>query len=204
MTLSERPADVVDGEPAALRTAIEETLGDRCKVEILEAKIIVSPLARNLHTLIVTRVRRMLDEGCDQNTFIVTERAEFSVDLRNSPQPDIAVLPTHVVERDLDATVTPASDVLLIVEVTSPSNGGDDRKWGPKYKAYAKGLVPAYLLVDPHDENGPSFTLFTQPNGTRFQGEHTLPFGGAIRLPEPFDRVLIDSAEFPVPRKAED
>lgn len=199
MTLLERPADVIDSELAQLRAEADEVFGDRCKVEILGGKIIVSPMARNLHLLIVTQVRRLLDRGCDPEEFVVTERVELTVDKFSSPQPDLAVLTRETVERDLDATASPASEGLLVVEVTSPSNGDDDRKWGPKYKAYAKGLVPVYLLIDPHDEKGPSFTLFTQPNGTRYQGELNLPFGNHIRLPEPFDAVVIDSARFPVP-----
>jgi Uma2 family endonuclease len=149
-------------------------------------------------------VRRMLDDGCSQKEYIVTEHAEFVVDPFNSPQPDVAVLTTESVERDLDASASPASDALLAVEVTTPSNADDDRKWGEKYKAYAKGLVPIYLLVDPHHEDGPSFALFTEPNGTRYQGEQTLTFGRSIRLPEPFDAVVIDSTRFPVTRTAED
>ena len=99
----------------------------------------------------------------------------------------------------LDATEYAAKDALLVVEVASPSNGNDDRKWGRKYKAYAKGLVPIYLLVDPHAETGPSLTLFTQPNGTRYQSETTVHFGTPLRLPEPFDAVTIDLSRFPVP-----
>lgn len=204
MTLSERSAAHIDGELAQMRAAIEDLLGDRCTVEILGGEIIVSPMPSNLHMLIVTAVRQMLDDGCDRMTYLVTERVEFVVDKHNSPQPDVAVLNRRAVERDLEATASAPVEALLVVEVASPSNGGDDRKRGPKYKAYAKGLIPIYLLIDPYDQNGPSFTLFTQPNGARYQGEQTLPFGGRIGLPEPLDAVVIDSAGFPVPRKSED
>lgn len=204
MTLSERPADIIDGELAAMRAAIEEALGDRCKVEILGGDVVVSPMPRNLHMLIVTHVRRMLDDGCDRREYVVTERAEFVVDARQSPQPDVAVVTTASIQRDLEATASYARDALLVVEVTSPGNALDDRKWGPKYKAYAKGMVPIYLLIDPHHEDGPSLTLFTKPNGLRYLGEQTLPFDEALRLPEPFDTIVIDTSEFPVPRKAED
>jgi Uma2 family endonuclease len=204
VTLSERPTDVVDGELAAMRSAVDAALGDRCKVEILGGEIIVPPMPRNLHMLIVTEVRHMLDDGCDRRDFTVTERAEFVVDRYNSPQPDVAVLARKSVERDLDATASPIAEALLVVEVTSPSNAHHDRKWGPRYKAYAKGLVPVYLLVDPHHADGPSFTLYTEPNGTRYQGGQTLPFGRSIRLPEPFESVVVDSAAFPAPGKPED
>lgn len=191
--------NLLDSRLAEMRSTIELALGDGCKVQILGGNVIVSPLARNLHMLIVTAVRRALDRGCDPDEYIVTERVEFVVDAFNSPQPDIAVIRCTAAEKDLEATASPIADALLVVEVTSPSNSGDDRKWGPKYKAYAKGFVPIYLLIDPQSEDGPSMTLFTEPNGTRFVHETTVPFGEVVWLPEPFEAVVIDSGRFPVP-----
>lgn len=66
-------------------------------------------------------------------------------------------------------------------------------------KAYAKGRVPIYLLVDPHAPTGPEIRVFTQPNGKRYQAETIVLFGTPLRLPEPFDAVTIDSSRFPAP-----
>ncbi len=204
MTLSERPADAIDGQLAEMRAAIEEALGDRCKVEILGGEIIVSPVARTLHDIIVNDIQQTFFLALDKNEYHSSQRAEFVVDAWNSAQPDLAVMSTALRLDTLAATEYRAADALFVLEVTSPGNASMDRKWGLKYKAYAKGLVPIYLLVDPNDDNGPSFTLFTQPTGTRYQGEQTLPFGSSIKLPAPFEAVVIDSAEFPVPRESED
>jgi len=202
VTLPERPADLVELEPeldlASLRSAIEDLVGDRTKVEILGGGIIVSPMARNIHLITVLTLSRLLIRTLP-DTYAVSERFEFAVDESNSPQPDLAIVPFKAVQADLDAMTSSASDALLVVEVTSPSNGANDRKWGLKYKAYAKGLVPTYLLVDLYDEDGPSVTIFTQPSGTRYRAEQKVPFGTALTLPEPLDAVTIDTGAFPAP-----
>lgn len=202
MTLPERPMDLVEPEfePdfGMLRSAIENTVGDRYKVEILGGSIIVSPMARNIHALVVLALNRLLTRTLPDE-YAVSERLEFAVDESNSPQPDLAVLPYDAMRADLDATTNSPSEALLVVEVTSPSNAQSDRKWGPKYKAYAKGLVPTYLLIDLYAEDGPSMTLFTEPNGTRYLAEQTVPIGRKLHLPEPFDDVVIDSSRFPPP-----
>jgi Uma2 family endonuclease len=183
---------------ADLRTAIEDVVGDKFKLEILGGELIVSPLARSLHLIIVTAVRRALDHVCDPEEFAVTERAELVVDEENSPQPDITILRQAMLEEALYATRYPAGEALLVVEVASPSNGEDDRRWGKKYKAYAKGMVPIYLLIDPYDERGPMISLFTEPNGRRYQVETCVLFGTPVTLPEPFP-ATIESSKFPVP-----
>ncbi|WP_051451555.1 Uma2 family endonuclease [Actinospica robiniae] len=202
VTLSGRPADALDGDLAAKRAAIEDVLGDHSKVEILGGEIIVSPMARNIHLVLVQSVLRQLLPHIPED-WAVVEKLELSVDASNCPQPDLTVLPLSVPRSDLMATQNPSGQALLVVEVTSPSNGNDDRKWGRKYKAYAKGLVPVYLLIDPYAESGPTVTVFTGPNGKRYTAESAVEFGTPLRLPEPFDAVVIDSARFPA-RPAED
>lgn len=208
MTLPERPADLADEpefdfvepEPegpdlATLRSAIDELVGGRFNVEVLGGEIIVSPLARNIHLLIVQTLSRLLIQALPE-TYVVSERVELAVDEDNSPQPDLTVIEFDALRSDLDATTSPASDALLVVEVTSPSNAPNDRKWGQKYKAYAKGLVPLYLLIDPYAQGGPSVTLFADPTGTRYKSETLIPFGKKLQLPEPFDALVIDTSTF--------
>src|SRR6185312_4308319 len=150
------------------------------------------------HDLIVGSIHKQLWRSLDEDVHDLSQRAEFAVDDWNRPQPDLAVISAELRTRILTATVYNASDALLVVEVSSPTNGNDDRKWGKKYKAYAKGMVPIYLLVDPHAETGPSLMLFTKPTGTRYQVEEKVPFGAKLVLPAPFNDVAIDSGSFPV------
>lgn len=203
VTLPERPADLDGPEPeldlATVRSAIDDLVDGRYKVEILGGEIIVSPLARTLHDRIVNRLHSHLVRTLDEDAYDLTQRVEFVVDEANSPQPDLAIMDAALRDETLDATEYAAKDALLVVEVTSPSNCTDDRKWGRKYKAYAKGRVPIYLLVDPHAPTGPEITVFTQPNGLRYVAAATVKFGEPLNLPEPFAAVAIDSGRFPVP-----
>ncbi|MFC7744083.1 Uma2 family endonuclease [Nocardiopsis composta] len=89
-----------------------------------------------------------------------------------------------------------AADALLVVEVASPGNADRDRKtklWG-----YAHGPVPLYLLIDRWDpvQGEPAATLYSKPVNGRYTNVQRVPFGEAVKLPEPFGFDL-DTAEFP-------
>jgi Uma2 family endonuclease len=78
------------------------------------------------------------------------------------------------------------NQTLLIVEVTSESNGDTDRT--VKRRRYAEFGAPLYLLVDRQER---TCTLYAGPGElgyTRVDGPH--PFGTPVELPEPFDLEL--------------
>jgi hypothetical protein len=60
VTLSDDPARLGSTTVAELRSAIEDLVGDRAKVEILGGEVIVSPLAIGLHDRIVSRLEHMI------------------------------------------------------------------------------------------------------------------------------------------------
>jgi Uma2 family endonuclease len=190
---------VNDPSLAELRDAVEKAVGERYKLEIIGGRVVMSPPERRAHLGTVCAVCRFVSRVCDPEQDVVTERAELIVGEGDRPQPDLTVLRSAALDADLDAVAFASAEALLVVEVASPSNGEDDRRWGKKYKAYAKGMVPVYLLVDAYDERGPMVSLFTQPNGRRFLVESTALFGTSITLPDPIPAV-IDSAKFPVPK----
>jgi Uma2 family endonuclease len=193
--LRERSLKPTINTVAELRTAIEDVAGDKFKLEILGGLLIVSPLPINLHNLTVMAIRDELILVCKPSGLAVSERTELIVNDDNKLQPDLTVMRRADLKPTLKATEYPADKALLAVEVTSPSNGEDDRRWGKKYKAYAKGMVPIYLLIDAYDERGPMVSLFSQPSGTRYQAETVVPFKTRLPLPEPFPMVL-DLSEF--------
>ncbi|GAB7183956.1 Uma2 family endonuclease [Kitasatospora sp. Ki12] len=102
--------------------------------------------------------------------------------------PDLAVVPRELAKAK--GALLPDQTV-LVVEVTSPSNGDTDRT--VKRRWYAQFGAPLYLLVDRQER---ACTLFSQPGTlgyTRLEGPH--PFGIPVRLPEPFELDL-DTTEF--------
>jgi Uma2 family endonuclease len=93
--------------------------------------------------------------------------------------PDLAVVPLDLA--DGGDALTP-DRTLLVVEVTSESNGDTDRV--VKRRRYGQYQAPLYLLVDRQER---SWTLFAEPGElgyTRADGPR--PFGEPITLPEPF------------------
>ncbi|GAA3942353.1 hypothetical protein GCM10022244_57770 [Streptomyces gulbargensis] len=170
-------ADYEDVDPErALKYAVQHIRGDR--VQIIEG--IIEPVtptwdheaaAEAIRDQIRARAREL---GC------VT--GSGNLDLPGSSNwfvPDIAVVPAA---RAKGATALLPEDTLLIVEVTSASNGDTDRI--VKRQRYAEYNAPLYLVVDRQEK---SVTLFSEPGRlgyTRADGPH--PYGAVITLPEPF------------------
>ncbi|MEV8531095.1 Uma2 family endonuclease [Streptomyces sp. NPDC051211] len=72
--------------------------------------------------------------------------------------------------------------VLMVVEVTSYDSDTDGRDRNEKPRAYAQTGIPVYLLVD---RDSCEVTVYSEPNGRRYQNARTVPFGQDVELPEP-------------------
>jgi len=170
----------------ALKYAVQHIAGDRA--EIIEG--VIRPLSPTWgHEGAITSIReqigaRVRELGC--------RTGSGNVDLPGTSNwyiPDLAVVPLQFVKED--AGVVVPDQTLLVVEVTSPSNGDDDRL--VKRKRYAEYGAPLYLLVDRQEL---TCTVFSEPSRlgyTRVEGP--FPFGTPVRLPDPFDLAL-DTSEF--------
>ncbi|MGY4926455.1 Uma2 family endonuclease [Streptomyces sp. 900105755] len=77
-----------------------------------------------------------------------------------------------------------ASGVLVAVEITSFDSDTNQRDRVAKPDGYAAAGIPVYLLVDRDDC---SIVVFNQPREGRYRHEEKLPFGAAVKLPEPVD-----------------
>ncbi|WP_162794029.1 Uma2 family endonuclease [Streptomyces paludis] len=74
------------------------------------------------------------------------------------------------------------SPVLMAVEVTSYDSDTDSRDRVEKPRAYAETKIPLYLLVD---RERCEVTVYSEPDGGRYEMAHTVPFGKEITLPDP-------------------
>jgi hypothetical protein len=86
-----------------------------------------------------------------------------------------------------------SSHTSLVAEITAKDNPVPDRT--AKTRAYARGGVAVYLLVDPWDEPGPRVTSFSEPDRGAYHRSVTWPFGSRIRIPAPVG-VELDSGLF--------
>ncbi|MFI2371089.1 Uma2 family endonuclease [Streptomyces sp. NPDC018833] len=78
--------------------------------------------------------------------------------------------------------------VLMAVEVTSYDSDTDERDRVEKPRSYAQTGIPVYLLID---RDSCEVTVFSQPDGVRYENAHTVPFGKDISLPAPVDITLV-------------
>ncbi|MGW5692332.1 Uma2 family endonuclease [Streptomyces asiaticus] len=75
-----------------------------------------------------------------------------------------------------------ADPVLMVVEVTSYDSDTDRRDRVEKPRAYAETGIPVYLLVD---REAGEVTVFSEPDGVRYESTKTVPFGKPLTLPAP-------------------
>ncbi|KJY43595.1 hypothetical protein VR41_02490 [Streptomyces sp. NRRL B-1568] len=181
---SRRHTYSADDPETALKYAIQHVQGSRA--QIVEGVIqLMSPTWG--HEKAIKKIRRQIEPKTDKIGCTV---GAGNVDLPGTSNwyiPDLAVIP----EKLEDARAVLADQTLLVVEVTSDSNGDTDRI--VKRRRYAEFGAPLYLLVDQQEG---SCTLFSEPGElgyTRSDGPR--PFGAPIHLPAPFDLDL-DTSEF--------
>ncbi|MFG3024685.1 Uma2 family endonuclease [Streptomyces sp. NPDC048254] len=79
------------------------------------------------------------------------------------------------------------SGVAMAVEITSFDSDTNQRDRVEKPDGYAAAGIPVYLLIDRDDC---SIVVFNQPEDGRYRHEEKLPFGAAVKLPEPVNITL--------------
>ncbi|MCC9306735.1 Uma2 family endonuclease [Kitasatospora sp. RB6PN24] len=170
----------VDDLEAALKLSIRHIHGDRA--QIVEGVIdLVSPSWD--HESVADIIREQLGPKARE---LGLRMGSGDIDLPGSNNwyiPDIAVVPRELVK---GAKALLPDQTLLVVEVTSESNGDTDRV--VKRRRYAEYGAPLYLLVDRQER---SCTLFSQPGALGYtMAVGPLPFGASVELPEPFGLAL--------------
>ncbi|MFF7729264.1 Uma2 family endonuclease [Streptomyces sp. NPDC008001] len=174
--MSAQPHSYAADDPeTALKYAIQHIRGHRA--QIVEG--VIEPVSPTWgHEKAITRIRKQIEPTTDKLGCVI---GAGNVDLPGTANwyvPDMAVVPEHLEDADY---VLP-DQTLLIVEVTSDSNGDTDRI--TKRRRYAEYGAPLYLLVDRQER---SCTLFSEPGQLGYT--HTdgpLPFGVPVHLPAPF------------------
>jgi Uma2 family endonuclease len=107
--------------------------------------------------------------------------------------PDLMILDDQLYrEASREHRIVP-DQIEMVVEVTSPSNAGSDRRPAKasaklnKWRGYARVGVPYYLLVD-RDPQRACITLYSIPDSATgaYLQEESWKFGETVRLPEHF------------------
>ncbi|WFE51114.1 Uma2 family endonuclease [Micromonospora sp. WMMD1155] len=149
--------------------------------EIFDGSLLVSPHADVFHGAVANRLRRLLDRQAPTGVLV---GQGIGVSARRSSYfvPDLFVARESALSSG-GAALDPA-DVLLVVEVISPSNAGRDLVL--KRHEYSAAGIPLYWLVEPRKQ-----TLTVLVNGAGgYREQATPPVGEVYRTEQPFPLAL--------------
>ncbi|GAA4591985.1 Uma2 family endonuclease [Actinoplanes octamycinicus] len=117
-------------------------LPEDLRYELIDGRLVLSPLALPFHQYLSFRVASAVQEFCPESVLITVEQAVL-LDRRNELRPDMVLVRE---EGALRSPVKPR-DVPLVVEVISESSKRFDRTG--KLKKYAYVGIVNYWIVDP-------------------------------------------------------
>jgi Uma2 family endonuclease len=168
----------------------------RRKAEIIEGRLVVSPMPVMWHERACDWLFRGLMDACDAKGWFIDRGPEILLpQTRDLIEPDLMVLRDAENLPDLESR-RPLDHVLLVAEVISPSSIREDREVKPH--ACALAGVPIYLLID-RFTNPVSVSLHTEPGEDGYARVVSVNAGEKLHVPAPFD-VTLDTASMPIPR----
>ena len=141
-------------------------LPEDLRYELINGRLVLTPSATPLHGLVSRAICHAIDIGCPPD-YIVTVEQSVQLSDFSERRPDAVVVEASEMLR----SPVQCADVLVAVEVLSPSTAAEDRK--EKLKDYAYSGIPSYWLVDPNAERI-TFTQFLLGDaGVYHQHTHT-------------------------------
>ncbi|WP_433826938.1 Uma2 family endonuclease [Actinoplanes sp. CA-015351] len=118
------------------------SLPEDLRYELIDGRLVLSPLALPIHQFIAHRVATAAEEHCPDDVLVNGEQAVL-LDRRNELRPDVAL----IYEEGAGRSPVRPDDVPLVVEVVSESSKKFDRDG--KLKKYAYVGIRNYWIVDP-------------------------------------------------------
>ena len=113
------------------------------RVELVDGALLVTPLSSIAHQRLIYEVTHVLRETCPDERWEALPGANVRLWQDHIRAPDALV-----VRAGLDGLGVAVTDVLLLVEITSPGNFRQDMI--VKHGDYAEAGVPFYLRIDLH------------------------------------------------------
>jgi Uma2 family endonuclease len=157
------------------------------RYEIVDGSLLVSPHANIRHFGVAGMLRRLLDRQAPDDVFV---GQDGGVQVKGGTSyfvPDVMVVRSAALER-IDKSFLP-TEVLLVVEVLSPSNSGRDLVLKRHY--YAAGRIPRYWIVDPTARTLAVLEL----DGETYRESAVVAPGTSWKSDQPFPLTL-DPADF--------
>jgi Uma2 family endonuclease len=159
------------------------------RVELIDGELVVSPTGSVWHSEAVYSLTVSLVRVAERHKWVIHTNLTAHVSpTRERLIPDLMVAPKDA--PPFGECELLASGALLVAEVVSPWSQRRDREVKPR--AYARGGVPLYLLIDRFADPS-AVTLFSEPGEEGYGNRRTAAAGKPLRLPKPFD-IALDTA----------
>jgi hypothetical protein len=180
-----------DDWPFLRRAWLELDLPGGWKTEVVAGTMALSPPPDRRHDELVDDVTKAFTSALPAQWSVHQRFGMLIAGEKRIYRPDVVVLPPGAPVECPKYVLS--SHALLVAEITAKDNPAPERT--AKTRAYARGGVAVYLLVDPWDEPGPRVTVFSEPARGTYHRSVTWAFGARIRIPSPVD-VELDSGSF--------
>lgn len=130
-----------------VRTLIRDNPLDTPRYELVDGELLVTPSPRFVHQRRVVKLIAALYEYLERNPvgIVLTSPSDVELEPESLVQPDVYVLPMDEAYRLNAADTDPTLQLLLVIEVLSPSTARRDR--GAKRALYQR-RVSEYWIVD--------------------------------------------------------
>lgn len=152
------------------------------RTELLDGQLIVSPSPSRRHSRAIDRlIVSLVDVRLRNDWEFHTNLTVHITASRERLIPDLMIAPKDA--PGFGDSELLSSGVLLAAEVVSPHSQQRDRV--TKLRAYARGGVPLYLLIDQLTSPA-TVTLFSSPGQDRYTTRTSAAAGQQLPLPEPF------------------
>jgi Uma2 family endonuclease len=157
------------------------SLGEtKTKIELIDGGLWVSPSNGNAHNHILA------------NLIPVMKRAARTAELDAVLVPNVRLGPSRILIPDIavghfmrTTAMNPASEAVLVVEITSPGNAAVDRTL--KKKLYAEAMIDWYLLVEPDFSDYESLSLLLlRRDGGEYVAHAEARSGDTLTSTDPF------------------
>ncbi|MFE1559376.1 Uma2 family endonuclease [Streptomyces sp. NPDC058734] len=176
--MTDRPQMLTEDFEALARIGAREVEGLR--LEFIDGKLGVKAVPDGDHDRIVLWLARLCMQHRPELWLHVERGLKVQEYRAGRARPDGSLAPDDAfVGQGEWADPAP---VLMVVEVTSYDSDTDARDRSEKPRAYAQTGIPVYLLID---RQNCDVTVYSEPDGGRYESVRTVAFGKDVELPDP-------------------
>ncbi|MBV6702636.1 Uma2 family endonuclease [Kitasatospora aureofaciens] len=175
--ISDRPQMLPEEFEEFARHLTRTALGIR--LEFINGKLGIKPVPDGDHSMIIEWLTRICIQARPE-LWLYNHGLKIQTYRGGRAHPDGTLAPSGTVAGQGEWAST--NGVLMVVEVTSCDSDTERRDRVEKPRAYAETGIPVYLLID---RDSAEVTVYSEPDGVRYETVQILPFGKTVRLPEP-------------------